>query len=139
MLTQDQIETISRATVISSTGDKIGKVGQVYVDDQSGEPAWVSVNTGLFGTSESFAPLRGANLEGDDLRVGYSKDEVKNAPRVDADGHLSEENEDTLYTYYATDQDASATAGQLAPETPEDRVNSDRTSPPWMVNPMMSQ
>jgi uncharacterized protein (TIGR02271 family) len=100
MLTQDQIQTISGGTVVDSAGDKIGKAGQVYLDDQTGDPDWVTVNTGMFGSSESFVPLQGAAVEGDTLRVAYTKAQVKDAPRVAADGHLSEDEEHTLYEHY---------------------------------------
>jgi uncharacterized protein (TIGR02271 family) len=100
MLTQDQIQTISGGTVVDSAGDKIGKAGQVYLDDQTGDPDWVTVNTGMFGSSESFVPLQGATVEGDTLRVAYTKAQVKDAPRVAADGHLSEDEEHTLYEHY---------------------------------------
>jgi uncharacterized protein (TIGR02271 family) len=111
MLTLDQIEALSGGTVTDSAGDKIGKVGQVYLDDRTGEPDWVTVNTGLFGRSESFVPLRGATAEGDALRVGYTKAQVKDAPRVDADGHLSEDEEQRLYVHYGLADDDSGTGG----------------------------
>ncbi|MBT2598118.1 PRC-barrel domain-containing protein [Arthrobacter sp. ISL-72] len=55
-------------------GDKIGSIGQVYTDDDSGEPTFVTVKTGLFGTSESFVPLQGASVEGDDTLVPNAVD-----------------------------------------------------------------
>jgi uncharacterized protein (TIGR02271 family) len=60
----------------------------------------VTARTGLFGTSESFIPLEGARLEGSDVVVPYSKDQVKDAPRVDAEGHLDPSEEDRLYEHY---------------------------------------
>lgn len=87
-------------TAIDADGDKIGKIGQVYLDDQTGEPAWVTVSTGLFGTKQSFAPVHGASVAGDDLRLGVTKDQVKDAPNVDDDGHLDESEQDALYRYY---------------------------------------
>jgi uncharacterized protein (TIGR02271 family) len=60
----------------------------------------VTVKTGLFGTSQSFVPVEGSHTQGDDLVVPYSKEHVKDAPRVDVDGHLTPEEEDRLYTYY---------------------------------------
>ena len=99
-LTQDDLARISAGNVISTSGDKIGGIGQIYVDDATGQPAWVTVKTGLFGTSESFVPLEGASLAGDDIQVAYDKDVIKNAPRVEADGKISREEEDQLYAYY---------------------------------------
>lgn len=119
-ISQDQIERIagSGGNVLSSTGDKIGGIGQVYLDDSSGQPSWVTAKTGLFGTSASFVPLQGADFVGDDIQVGYDKAQVKDAPRVDDDGELSEQQEADLYAYYnlggASDQgdvDKTQTAG----------------------------
>jgi sporulation protein YlmC with PRC-barrel domain len=64
MIAQDQVQQIIGTTAYDSNGDKIGKVGQVYFDDNSGEPEWATVNTGLFGTSESFVPIRDAEFSG---------------------------------------------------------------------------
>jgi uncharacterized protein (TIGR02271 family) len=99
------------ADVVGVDGDKIGTVGQVYVDPATNEPLWASVRTGLFGLSESFVPLRGATAEGDGVRVEYSKEIVKDAPRIDADGSLSEDEEAELYRYY--DLETSNTGGDI--------------------------
>lgn len=94
------IEDLQRSTVIDQDGDKVGKVGQVYLDDATGQPNWVTVNTGLFGGSETFVPLDEATLDGEDLRVPYTKAFIKDAPNLDADSHVDESQEDELYRYY---------------------------------------
>jgi uncharacterized protein (TIGR02271 family) len=93
-------EHVVGRTAIDPSGDKIGKVGQVYLDDQTGSPTWVTVSTGLMGTKESFAPLYGASEHGDDLVLAVTKDQVKGAPKVDADGHVGETEQAALYDYY---------------------------------------
>ena len=116
-LTSDDLARLADGNVVGPDGDKIGGVGQIYTDDQSGEPAWVTVKTGLFGSSESFVPLAGANLSGDDIRVNFDKAKVKDAPRVEADGSITPEEEDTLYSYYGLsgpDDTASYTSGRGA-------------------------
>jgi uncharacterized protein (TIGR02271 family) len=100
MLGQDQIDQVQGSDAYGSDGSKIGRVGQIYLDDQSGQPAWATVNTGLFGTSESFVPLAEASFSGDRLSVPFDKDKVKGAPSVSEDGHLSPEEEQRLYEYY---------------------------------------
>jgi len=101
MLNSDQINDVTGSTAYGSDGEKIGKVGQIYLDDQSGQPEWATVNTGLFGTSESFVPLSDASFTGDRLSVGFTKDKVKDAPNIgDSDGHLTPEQEQELYAYY---------------------------------------
>src|SRR3954468_11709522 len=96
-------ETISRVIgkdVYDASGQKIGSASEAYLDDESGQPEWVTVKTGLFGTKESFVPIRDADLTDDGVRVPVSKDQVKDAPKVDADGHLSPQEEQELYRYY---------------------------------------
>jgi len=98
---QNQLTEVMGTTVYSSDGDKIGQVGQVYLDDETGRPEWVTVQTGLFGTKESFVPLRESEFTGEHLRVPYEKGAIKDAPRVDADqGHLSPDEEAELYRHY---------------------------------------
>jgi hypothetical protein len=102
MLSRENIEELLNkgGNVVGSNGDKIGPIGQLYADDDTGEPTWVTVKTGLFGTAQSFVPVEGARIDGGDLVVPYTKDQVKDAPRVDTDGHLEPEEEDRLYTHY---------------------------------------
>jgi len=102
MIGNDQFQTLlsGGGNVVDESGSKIGSIGQVYLDDQTGEPQWVTVKTGLFGSSESFVPLADSTADGNDLRVRYGTDMVKDAPRVDADGHLSQGQEAELYRYY---------------------------------------
>jgi uncharacterized protein (TIGR02271 family) len=101
MLDVQDARSIMGATAYGSDGNKIGKVGQVFLDDQTGRPEFVTVNTGLFGTSETFIPVESASFSGDRLEVPYTKDKVKDAPNVDVDsGHLDESEEQRLYEYY---------------------------------------
>ncbi len=101
MTTFSDPSAIIGRTAVDRDGDKVGKVGQVYLDDDNGRPVWVAISTGLFGTKDSFAPLAGAAESGDDLRLAVDKDRVKNAPSVENDGHLSEQEESALYDYYS--------------------------------------
>ena len=78
-ITPDMVKDLKGTEVHDSDDEKIGKVGEVYVDNGTGEPKWVTVNTGLFGTSESFIPLSQAELREDGLRVPYDKKMVKDA------------------------------------------------------------
>ncbi|MGA6165358.1 PRC and DUF2382 domain-containing protein [Amycolatopsis magusensis] len=96
MRPQDLIDS----PVVDPAGSKIGKVGTVYLSDDTHQPEWVTVKTGLFGHRESFVPLNGADLANDGLHVQVDKDQVTDAPQIDADGHLSPEDSGELYRYY---------------------------------------
>ena len=88
-------------TAVDPEGNKIGSVGQVYVNDQSGVPDWITVNTGLFGMKENFVPLQGSSFNGDDLVLPFDKDVVKDAPDVSDASHLDVDEQDSLYSYYS--------------------------------------
>ncbi|GAA2727143.1 DUF2382 domain-containing protein [Cellulomonas aerilata] len=106
MISTSEIQNLltSGGTVVGDDGASIGKVSQVFLDDRTGDPEWVTVTTGLFGTGESFVPLGQASVRGDEVVVPYDKSTVKGAPRVaDSSGHLSEAEEAELYRYYGLD------------------------------------
>jgi uncharacterized protein (TIGR02271 family) len=81
-------------------GDKLGRIEEIYLDNQTQAPEWALVNTGLFGTKSTFVPLREATTEGDTLRVPYEKAHVKDAPQAEPDGQLSQHEEAELYSHY---------------------------------------
>jgi stress response protein YsnF len=119
MIGRDQVAHVIGSTAYDSNGDKLGRVGQVYFDDVSGEPEWATVQTGLFGTGENFVPLRDAEFTGDRVVVPHDKDHVSNAPSVGDDRHLSPEEERALYAHYgvAWGTPAGTETSQQAPET----------------------
>ena len=96
----DPQEYIHRAAV-DPEGNRIGKVSKVYLDDHTGQPLWVLVETGLFGTRDSFAPIHGSRIDGERVMLAVSKDQVKDAPNIDRDAHVSESEEDALRQYYS--------------------------------------
>ncbi len=101
MFSSNQIDQVIGQPVHGSDQDKLGKVGTIYLDDVTGMPEWATVHTGLFGTKESFVPVADADVTEAGLSVPYTKEQVKNAPRVDAEqGHLSQDEEAELYRHY---------------------------------------
>jgi len=103
MLSLQDIDAIilSGGIVIDPVGDKIGSVEQVFTTGDSGTPAFVTVRTGLFGMSESFVPLEGASLDGTVITAAFTKDLVKNGPRIDSDrGTVTDAQEQELYRYF---------------------------------------
>ncbi|MGY1740586.1 MULTISPECIES: PRC-barrel domain-containing protein, partial [unclassified Blastococcus] len=109
MIGTESISRVIGQDVYDETGSKIGSASEVYLDDETGQPEWVTVRTGLFGTKESFVPIRNADLTNDGVRVPVSKDRVKDAPKIDTDGHLSPQEEQELYRYYGLDSGAGHT------------------------------
>jgi uncharacterized protein (TIGR02271 family) len=127
MITQDQLRNVIGSTAYDRDGDKIGKVGQVYYDDDTDQPRWITVNTGFFGTSESFVPVQGADVSGDRVTVAYDKATVKNAPNIAEDGHLTPEEEQRLYQHYSVEYSTGAehSGGQVGGQVTGDRRDAD--------------
>lgn len=98
---RNMLDQLQNANVFGTDGDKIGSVGQVYLDDATNEPTFVTVKTGLFGARETFVPLQQAQTTADGITVPFDKAFVKDAPNVDADGSLTPEEEQRIYEYYS--------------------------------------
>jgi hypothetical protein len=96
-----------------SAGEKIGEITDIFYDDRTGRPEWVTVKTGLF-KGNTFVPIHGSQIhdggdedDEDSLRLAFTKDVVKDAPRVDADSdHLTPVEEQELWSYYGYDYNA---------------------------------
>ena len=88
-------------------GDTIGAIEEIYLDNQTEQPEWALVNTGMFGTKSTFVPLKDATRDGETLTVPYEKAQVKDAPRVDPDGELSQREESELYSHYGLEYSES--------------------------------
>jgi uncharacterized protein (TIGR02271 family) len=126
MIGTDTISRVIGQDVYDEAGQKIGSASEVYLDDETGQPEWVTVKTGLFGTKESFVPIRDADLTNDGVRVSVSKDRVKDAPKIDTDGHLSPAEEEELYRYYG--YGAGTTAGMETTTTTTESTTGMATS-----------
>src|SRR5699024_2777440 len=88
------------ATAYDKDGDKLGAVKEIFVDDETGQPAFVEVGHGLFGMSSSLVPMRGHRFSGEDLQLAFSKDRIKDAPDVGTDEHLTREDQQRVWDHY---------------------------------------
>jgi uncharacterized protein (TIGR02271 family) len=111
--------------VIDSDGDKVGKIDEIYEDTGSGQPEWVLVDTGLFGGKSNFVPVAGARPSGQDVQLDFTKDQIKDAPGIEADGEMSSAEEQELFEHYelgytAPDPDVADGAGEGSGTTGHD-------------------
>ena len=123
-------------TVVDQNGQKIGKIDELYYDQEGGQPEWALVNTGMFGTKKSFVPIAGAQPDGEDLRVAVAKDQVKDAPRVDPDQELSEDEERALFEHYGvpyTTEGSTTAQGARRPGTVRPAIAPLRARPAMVV------
>ncbi len=111
------------SNVTSSDGDTVGKVEEIYLDQETDKPEWALVGTGTSGSK--FVPLAGASVEGDTLRVPFEEQKVKDSPDMLADGELSQKEEAELYRYYGLEYSESGSDSGL----PEGTVGRDTSGP----------
>ena len=104
--TQDILSYRGQA-LLGSDGEKLGTIEEIYLDAQTDQPEWALINTGLFGTKRSFVPIRDAAPADDGVRVPFDKATVKDAPKMDAEGQLSQTEEAELYRHYGLDYSES--------------------------------
>lgn len=107
MDTRNDYTSWTDCDLYDNTGSKIGSITDVFTDDVSGRPEWLAVKTGWFGTNVSLVPIQGVTQrtsadggDGMDLMTNLDKDTIKNAPNVDAEGSLSTQDEQMLYSHY---------------------------------------
>ena len=99
-ISKDRILSFRGQNLVDRDGDKIGSIEEIYLDAETNEPEWALVHTGLFGTKRTFVPIREASEGEGGLRVPFEKSTVKDAPKVEANGQLSQSEESELYRYY---------------------------------------
>src|SRR4051794_5508779 len=100
-MTLQDVQTWRGMKMVGEDGDTIGTIEDVFLDRQTGEPAWLGVKTGLFGLKHTLVPISGAEVTGDEtVRVPFRKETVKDAPRIDPDDELSPDEERKLWEHY---------------------------------------
>jgi hypothetical protein len=98
--TIDQARSWRGLTLLGIDDEPVGKIETIYVDRTTRQPEWALVNTGLFGSSRTFVPLADAAQRGEIVQVPHQTSVVREAPRLDEDAELSEEDEARLYAHY---------------------------------------
>lgn len=94
------LEHVIGTTAYDANGSKLGKVKELYLDDRTSSPKWISIHTGLFGLSHSMVPLAGARTAEDGVQVQVTKEAVKAAPHLDADEKITAAEEAELTAHY---------------------------------------
>jgi len=119
--TNQDVLSLRGQDLYGSDGEKLGTIEEIYLDTDTDQPEWALIATGMFGTKQSFVPLSGLSQDGDTATVPYDKATVKDAPKVDPDGRLSEEEEAQLYRHYGRDFGSAGTTS-----SGDDRDRGDR-------------
>ena len=107
------LDRVIGQNLIDTDGDKIGKIQDVYMDEQTGRAEWFAVKTAWFGNNISFVPTANAYRSDDDFAVPYSKSQVKDSPNCEPDGRLTQDEESMLYSHYGLNYGRERSASGL--------------------------
>jgi hypothetical protein len=100
MITTEDIDRIIGADALDVQDDRIGEVSQVYIDELSDRPTWVSVRLGLLSGAEVLVPLENAEWDEHSLRLDVERRVAREAPRKEMDEPLTVGEEERLNTHY---------------------------------------
>jgi hypothetical protein len=87
-------------TVRDQDGNELGTLRELYLDSETSRPAWAGVKRGRLRTTETIVPLGGAAEEGDELVLPFDGTRFDDAPDIDPDVELTEEQERLLHEHY---------------------------------------
>ena len=93
-------QTLVGKTLYDEDHEKVGKINNVYLDGRSAEPVFATVETGWFGSQETFVPISLTHIEDEGVIADAPKAVIKEAPHIDVDRELSPEDQEMLYSYY---------------------------------------
>jgi hypothetical protein len=94
-------------TLLDRDGDRIGKIEEIFLVEETGRPEWALVKLGRLKSHTTLVPLTSAQPADDGIKVGFDKDVVDDAPPIDAGGEEPSEQEVwAVYRHYGIDDDA---------------------------------
>ena len=90
--------------VVDQDGHDVGVVSRIYFDNRTRDPEWLEVRgggwRGRFGLSRALVPADDSTRSGEAVRVPYTAERVRQAPRLYAGEYLSVAQEARLCYHY---------------------------------------
>lgn len=87
-------------TVLDREGDKIGKIEEIFLVEETGRPEWALVKLGRLKGRTTLVPLTRAHHVKDGVAIHVRKDDVNEAPEIKPDAEPSEQEVEALYRHY---------------------------------------
>jgi hypothetical protein len=101
MLQESELRDMMTRDVLDREGKSVGNVETFFSDSRTGRPEWLGVFYGTLRSHHRLVPVRGAEREGQAVRVPWTKDQVHAAPDYgDPDKGISEDLERDAYSHY---------------------------------------
>ena len=87
-------------TVLDREGDKIGKIEEIFLVEETGRPEWGLVKLGKIKGHATLVPLTRARPVDKGIEIPFGKDVVSEAPAIEPDEDPSEQQVNALYRHY---------------------------------------
>lgn len=89
-------------TVYDYEHNKVGKIHELYIDDNTRMPTWIAVSTGFMGGGDALVPLAIAHFDSqnENIIVEAAKDAIRESPRIRGHEELSPQDQEVLFKYY---------------------------------------
>jgi hypothetical protein len=100
-LTVPNPQSLQGQSLFDATGQPIGVIEGVYLDNETRAPEWAAVRIGA--QALALVPLAEASMVSGGVRVDYPQDQILGAPfhLTGLDNEVTEDTENRLYRYYA--------------------------------------
>lgn len=105
MAQEFELERLRNAKVVDFRGEKLGAVGEIFLNDRTQLVSFITVSLGLFRMREVYVPFEAVRVTDDVVSIQRSKQFVMDAPRSNALGYLTKEQERDLRAFYADTPD----------------------------------
>jgi hypothetical protein len=111
-------------TVYDNAGSKIGKVDDLFLDEND-SPEYIGVKMGFLGTSSTLIPMELATTDesAGTITVSTDKETAKNGPAFNDDREITPEYENEVRSYYGL---GAATGPRTAAPTAPTRARAPR-------------
>ena len=86
--------------VYAQNGEHVGKLADVYVSKETGEPEFLLISSGFLGHKLHMVPAEGATRSDEGVQVAFDKDTIDGAPTVNADDDIDPAEEQRLHEHY---------------------------------------
>ena len=87
-------------TVLDREGEKIGKIEEIFLVEETGRPEWGLVKLGRIKGHATLVPLTRAHPVDKGVEIPFEKDVVSDAPAIEPDEDPSEQQVNALYRHY---------------------------------------
>lgn len=136
MTTDTDPTSLVGTTATDSSGDVLGTVSAVWVDDATGRPSWIGLTEGTHAVPGGddpvlVAPLDGARTSADRVQLAVPGGLTRQAPRLAGTQRLTPEDELRLRAHYRSDPASGPTSAGDSMVRSEERLTVESVTEPW--------